>query len=438
MTIRALHRITLAVACAFALAAPAVADILHLRSGARIRTVNWWIDGETLHYESPAGTIGIPRVELVRVEPSDEPVAEPEAPPRRTTANGTDPVRIDAEIATAFLRDMKAGSEALARRDFREAGDRFLAASRARPRDPRPRVGYALAEISLGRDELAVTVVQEGLVWAPESADLNELMGDLLNREERVEDAVRAWRRAFAASPNDLLREKILKGERERNAARDLDLTSTRHFTVRYDGELDDDLADEVLEYLEERHAMLSDRFRMIPEQPITVILYGERAFRDVTRAPDWVGGLYDGKVRVPLGGLRTLDSRARALLAHELTHAFVHEKTRGNCPRWLHEGLAQQAEGRTTTAAQRRDALARVRSRGTDWAEEGPLLYPAALSLVDHLTGLRGDRGVVELLESLGDGRTLDDALRDRFGLDYEALCAGWARALERTEDER
>lgn len=431
-----LHHAVVAGLCLIALASTAAADVLHLRSGARIRTSNWWIDGETLHYESAAGTIGIPRGELVRVEPSDEPPPEasstPDAPPMR------DAPPADPDAERAFALGMKEGADALRRKDYRAAADRFLDATRARPRDPRPRVGYALAEMALGRDELAESAVRDGLVWAPESADLNELLGDLLNRDERVEDAVRAWRRAFARSPNDRLREKILKGERERNAGRDLDLRSTRHFTVRHDGDLDDDLAEEVLDHLEASHDRLARRFRMVPEQPITVILYGERAFRDVTQAPEWVGGLYDGKVRVPLGGLRHLDERARDLLIHELTHAFVHEKTRGSAPRWLHEGLAQQAEGRALTPRERAEVLDLVRRRGDAWDSGPKLSYPAALSLVDHLTSLRGERGVLELLESLGDGRDLDGALGDRYGIDRSELHRGWVRTLARDDGDR
>ena len=111
-----------------------------------------------------------------------------------------------------------------------------------------------------------------------------------------------------------------------------------------------------MLDYLEEQYWQITETFRHSPPQPITVQLFPEREFRSVTLAPDWAGGVYDGKIRVPLGGLTRLTPDARRVLVHELTHAVVHSKSRGGAPRWLHEGLAQMAEGRTLL---RRDARA-------------------------------------------------------------------------------
>ena len=35
------------------------ADRLHLEGGGTIDAETWWVDGETIHYEGPAGTVGI-------------------------------------------------------------------------------------------------------------------------------------------------------------------------------------------------------------------------------------------------------------------------------------------------------------------------------------------------------------------------------------------
>jgi hypothetical protein len=175
----------------------------------------------------------------------------------------------------------------------------------------------------------------------------------------------------------------------------------------------------------------LSDRFRHAPPQPITVQLYPEQQFRDVTQSPDWVGGLYDGKIRVPLGGLNRLHRRAQEVLTHELTHAVVHSKTRGNCPRWLHEGLAQIAEDRPLPRSQR-EAIAGRLAAGNPaaWDSEG-FSYPMALSLTRYLESRQGFDAVVYLLQLLGEGASLDGALRTVYGQDYAELCREWARAV-------
>jgi hypothetical protein len=278
-------------------------------------------------------------------------------------------------------------------------------------------------------------MVLEGLAREPDNPDLHELLGDLRNREERVDEAVREWKEAFRYSPNDRIREKILKGERELHAGRDYDFTATAHFNIRYDGDLAPQLAEAVTDYLEDRYLDLSDSFRHAPPQPITVLLYPDREFRDVTMAPETVAGLYDGKIRVPLGGISRIDDRARRLLVHELTHAVVHSKTRGNCPRWLQEGLAQHAEGRTLSRADAAGVRSLLATDPAAWEARG-FSYPAALSLTLHLEARRGFGGILVLLENLADGLDTDAALRDAYGEDYRSLCLRWAESVARGAD--
>ncbi len=406
-----------------------------------MRTDHWWVDGDTIFYESPAGSVGIPRSLVVRIEPSveregtarasEDPAGEPRAEPSRprpAPAMLPIPAGLSA-AARAEVRDlMNEGASAFERRDFDTASERFRRAWTAEPSLNDARVGFALAEISLGRDERALPVVLDGLVRDPSNADLHEILGDLRDREELVDEAGRAWRESFRLAPNDRRREKILRVERELRAGRDYAFSAAPHFNLRYDGSVDPDLASAVTEFLESSYRDLSDTFRHAPSQPITVLLYPERQFRDVTQAPDTVGGLYDGKIRVPLGGLDRLDERARRVLVHELTHAVVHSKTRGNCPRWLHEGLAQRAEGRTLGRADQAGIAKLLASTDPQAWDEGTFSYPAALSLTLYLESLRGAGGLVEALDRLAEGASPDLALRDVFGDSYGDLCRRWA----------
>ena len=151
-----------------------------------------------------------------------------------------------------------------------------------------------------------------------------------------------------------------------------------------------------------------------------------------MTRAADWVGGLYDGKIRVPLGGLSQLTRHAERVLTHELTHAMVHSKSRGHCPRWLHEGLAQMSEGKRLAAAER--AWVKQQLDGKDAAEweSGGMSYVMSLSLTGYLESRRGFGGLVNLLDLLGDGVELDEAFRRTYGESYADVCRRWARDLE------
>jgi tetratricopeptide (TPR) repeat protein len=320
---------------------------------------------------------------------------------------------------------------ALRERDFQKAAALYGALMNdADPDFQEPRVGFALAQMALGEDDLALSIVLDGLAREPDHATLLELLGDLRNREERVEDALRAWKDAFRNAPNDRLRDKILKAERELHAGRDYALSTSSHFNLRYDGEADIDLAEAVVEYLEEQYWEMADAFDHAPRQPITVVLYPTQQFRDVTQSPEWVGGLYDGKIRLPIGGLRRLDPAVRSLLRHELTHAFVHAKSRGQCPRWLHEGLAQRMEGRTVSRADRQGILQRLQEYAPAEWESGGFSYPLVLSLTVHLEERRGLDGIVRVLHRLGEGEEVGRALQAEYGEDYAGVCRAWAEA--------
>ena len=408
----------------FALAAPASrADVLHLQGGGTIEAEHWWIDGDTLRVESVGGVYGLPRTLLVRVERTGGKTKAAAAPPSTPT-----PAR---SVAPGVAAKMKEGNAALATRDFERAALRFYEVVQAEPEAPGPRIGYAAAEMALGRDAMALPVILDGLVRDPGVADLHEILGDLRDREERVEDALSSWREAFRLEPSDRVRDRIVKAERELAAGRDYAFSAAAHFTLRYDDALDQDLVAAMTDFLEDRFRELTGVYRHAPSQPITVLCYPKQAFRDVTQAGSEVAGVYDGKIRVPLGGLKSLDPGAKRVLTHELTHAIVQSKTRGNCPRWLHEGLAQAAEPRTLRRA---DAIALARSVRADAPETWPdvaFSYRAALSFTRYLEARGGIDLLVALLGRLGDGETLDAAFSALYGATYAELAAAWAGSL-------
>ena len=188
-------------------------------------------------------------------------------------------------------------------------------------------------------------------------------------------------------------------------------------------------LAGAMIDYLEDQFWFVTETYRHTPAQPITVQLFPLKEFREVTRAPDWAGGLYDGKIRLPLGGLSRLTTDAKRVLLHELTHAVVHSKSRGTAPRWLQEGLAQTAEGRILSRADRQSIVRQLERVDDDrWSTIG-FPYPIALSLTDYLSSRNGFDGLVRLVDLLGRGVDQDEALRRVYGQDYAQICHAWGR---------
>jgi hypothetical protein len=160
------------------------------------------------------------------------------------------------------------------------------------------------------------------------------------------------------------------------------------------------------------------------------VVFYTRQQFHDVTGAPEWAGGGFDGQIRLPLGGASTSLADFDRVLVHELTHAMIHHIAPRNVPAWLHEGLAMRFEGHDADQAARRLAAARVHvplrrlqggfSRLT--AVQAAVAYEESAVAADALLARIGPQGLTTLLGDLDRGEPLDQAV-ERFGFTFDTF---------------
>jgi hypothetical protein len=114
--------------------------------------------------------------------------------------------------------------------------------------------------------------------------------------------------------------------------------------------------------------------------------------------------------------------------LIHEVTHAFIADRSRGVCPRDVHEGLAQHMEGKRLSSELTEEqitALADGRIGGVGG------FYLAALSFVEYLIANRGQGGINDLLRLMGETGDVDEAFRQVYGRDYRATKGAWMSRL-------
>jgi hypothetical protein len=110
--------------------------------------------------------------------------------------------------------------------------------------------------------------------------------------------------------------------------------------------------------------------------------------------------------------------------LTHELVHAFVHARTRGNAPHALHEGLAQYLSGRRAAGV----IDTRVITPGARVSVGD--FYEASLAFVEYLLRRRGQSGINYLLEELGTSG-VDGAFGRVYGNSYAGVQAEWQASL-------
>ncbi|MCU0254672.1 MAG: hypothetical protein MUE47_09060 [Acidobacteria bacterium] len=216
--------------------------------------------------------------------------------------------------------------------------------------------------------------------------------------------------------------------ERELAAERGYDRSLTAHFTLSFDGTRDEAAGRLVLEVLEASYGELASELSAYAAQPIPVVLYTKEQFHDTTETGRDVAGLFDGKIRLPVGGITAGSPELTRVARHELVHALIAAKGPGSVPRWLHEGLAQLLEPRDPGRA-----LAGVRAA---WKAAGapgidPFSYPTALAFTAWLDEGHGRARLLWLVESLAGGKTEDEAFDDAFGATRDELITAWVRAL-------
>ena len=222
------------------------------------------------------------------------------------------------------------------------AAETFREALATDPRNPRLHLGAAMAAFVQRRDIDARAAIDRALALDPKLAAARELLGRLLYRTGDIDGAILAFEALVQESPQGVaLAETLDRWRREAELHRGMYLAGRAGFTVAVDGPGDDALAQRALDSLERASTRIGAALSHYPTAPIAVVLYTNEQFRDITRAPPWAGGAFDGTIRIPMRGALADAAEFDRVLAHEYTHALVYDLARSGVPTWLHEGLA-------------------------------------------------------------------------------------------------
>lgn len=160
---------------------------------------------------------------------------------------------------------------------------------------------------------------------------------------------------------------------------------------------------------------------------------------------PSWTGGQAFPAHDIVILGISQSDlDWGRDAIVHELTHVLVGHLTfscLGGVPTWLNEGLAVYSEGELDPVSQnqlddaiRDDTLLTVRSLSAGFSEvadKAYLSYSQSYSIVKYLIETHGQDKMTELLKSLRDGSTIDDALITAYGFDVDGLDDAWRASI-------
>lgn len=341
---------------------------------------------------------------------------------------------VHAQSAVNELND--AGWKALRDGYQDRAANLFAEALTLRPGDPVLLMGAGAAAHAQGKQQDAMTSLQKALNVMPGLTPASILLGQIAFDEGDVDLAIRTYEDALKHAPKhpDLAR-TLDEWRNEASAHKAFDELRYERFRVLFEGHAEQSVARQASEVFNKEFFRIANTLGEYPPSTIVAVLYTEQQFRDLTRAPAWAGGQYDGRIRIPVAGAAQQPELFERVLTHELTHAIVAGIAPSGVPAWLNEGLAQYFDGTDVSAAGRRmKALGRSiplrnlkGSFGRLSAAEAQVAYDESLLAVNVIAE-RTAFGWTRLLHQLADGQSFDDVIGS-YGFSYADLEAVFVR---------
>lgn len=274
------------------------------------------------------------------------------------------------------------------------------------------------------------------------------VLGEVYYSLNRLEDAVLAWEqfeRLGGGNPRILAR--LARAREELSLSSRQKYREVSDFVFYFDAAIPPETVDRVAASLEKNSRELSVFFGISLPGPQVVILYEGRAYFALVSIPEWVSGVFDGKIRIAMDPGGGVTPELETVLIHELGHAFLRQASRDRAPGWLHEGLAQWFEGKRILRGEFAGAFARALIHSLSELE-GNLArkadraaarsnYVEALGLVEYLMQERGAGAIACIVRALAEGSTLEEALRRETGFTPAELLTGfraWAGLAQRS----
>jgi tetratricopeptide (TPR) repeat protein len=332
----------------------------------------------------------------------------------------------------AYARFLNKGIEQMKAADYQAARNSFEQARRYNDSAAAAHLGLGIAYFHL-RNEIN-----------PREATAYQYLGELYYRKDDLDSAASYWEKAVELDPSASgPRARLERVRREHKTEKDFNQDVTSHFLVKYEGREKIEAGRIVLRILEDAYGEVGRALSYYPDREMQVILYSDQQFQEVTDAPGWSSGIYDGKIRIPIGGIEQKTQGLRRTLYHEYTHAVV-RAIAPRAPTWLNEGLAQYFEGKEIDARQK-ELLRRIAQAGKLpplsnlegsfmglGGEQAVFAYLLSLSSVRYMIDSFGMYRVKSILEELAAGVDTGKAISNSIMLSYEEFDSNWKRSLE------
>jgi tetratricopeptide (TPR) repeat protein len=346
---------------------------------------------------------------------------------------------IATRLSSGPARDLSApeGWAALNRGDAAAAAAIFRDELARHPRDPDLHFGAGAAAFAMGRSDTALLALQEAVALDPQFVEALTMLADVAYAKGKGDLAVQSIEKAAALRPRDRrIAERLSAWRTESSLHSSFIEQSGGRFRILFEGTAQKAVGDRVADVLEREYRRIGRLLNSYPAD-LTVILYTNRQFQDLTRAPVWAAGRYDGRIRLAVGGALQSPEDLDRVVAHEFVHAVVAGAAPGGVPAWLDEGLASHLD--SSDRAWAREAIshaetvvplsALVNGFGA-FDEENAIVAYAESQIAAEILCAKLGANIAEFLRMVGNGGTVDDGLL-AFNVQPDAFHQEWRRRV-------
>jgi tetratricopeptide (TPR) repeat protein len=340
------------------------------------------------------------------------------------------------------------GHQLFKQKRYEVADENFINAQELYPEEASYGLLRGICNYNLKKYDVARFELERARRGKPDSVEILYYLGLVQFETDNRQQAIEVWEEALKLAPGRSEIAALLEKARKENSVESsMDRSHSSRFDMTYDPGVDSGFALSILDILESAANLIGAELGLFPEARVPVGIYKRGDYKTVTDSPDWSGGFYDGKIRLPYGSLTEITPPMRGTLYHEYAHVIVFELTRGNCPLWFNEGIAEMFGrmqhnrslpefGRAARAGKLID-FRKLEANFSDFsAANAALAYQQSYALVNYMVTNFGWHRIRQIMTSLGRGLSFDAAVREAladYNLDYDTLTKEWRLSVER-----
>lgn len=331
---------------------------------------------------------------------------------------------------------------------YEQADENFVKAMELYPEEPTYVLLRGISNYHLKKYDVARYELTRARALKEDSVEVLYYLGLVEYETENRTLATELWEASLKLSPGRKeIVDLLAKTRKETAVESGMDRGHSSRFDLSYDQGVENGFAMAILEVLENAANLVGAELGHFPEARVPVGIYKRDDFKAVTDSPDWAGGYYDGKIRLPFGAMNEVTPAIRGVLFHEYAHVVIFDLTRGNCPLWLNEGIAEMF-GRMQYnrpmpefgKAARRKTFSDFRRLESSFSSlstaDAALAYQQSYALVNYMVTNYGWHRVTQILAALGGGVSIDQAITQSlkdYNLNYEGMVSEWRESVEK-----